>query len=94
MRIKFKRIGIFILLFVTLAGSFCYTFRNEIKAHFIPSFEQLGEIHIHIQNDTCYVSSKLVATNKSIFKIGIDTIKYKVALFNKTYQPKRKVHWN
>lgn len=79
------RTSIFLLLLTTISAGLVYIFRDRLKAHFIPTIEQVGDITIKVENDTCYVSSKLSALNKTSFKIEIDTIKYKVTLFNKTY---------
>lgn len=85
METKVKRIGAIVLISAMILSSIAYCFRNKIKKYFIPTVEQIGDIHIKIRNDTCYVSSKLSANNKSFLNIEIDTIKYKVALFNKIY---------
>lgn len=85
MESKLKRIGGFILISVMILSSIIYLFRVKIKKYFIPTVEQIGDINIQVRNDTCYVSSKLTAHNKSFLNIEIDTIKYKVTLFNKIY---------
>lgn len=82
---KAKRISIVILIILAIAGSTIYWFHDSIKAHFIPTVEQIGDIIIKVENDTCYVSSKLTAKNNSFLNIEIDTIKYKVSMFNKVY---------
>jgi LEA14-like dessication related protein len=82
---KIKRIGSVILISILILSSFVFFFRSKIKNYFIPEIEQTGDIQIIIRNDTCYVSSKITANNKSFLNIEIDTIKYKVSLFNKTY---------
>lgn len=82
---KTKTIIFVILIILLIAGGVLYYFRDSIKAHFIPTVEQIGDIHIKVENDTCYVSSKLTAKNKSFLNIEIDTLKYKVSMFNKTY---------
>lgn len=85
MKNKIKRIGIFILVFAIIAGGVIFIFRTQIIARFIPDVEQIGDIHIKVKNDTSYVSSKLIVKNKSFLKIEIDTLKYKIFLFNKAY---------
>ena len=85
MKAKIKRISIFIFVVAVIVTGCLYIFRDKIKAHFIPSVEQIGDINIRVENDTCYVSSKLMAKNKSFLEIKIDTIKYKVSMFDKTY---------
>lgn len=68
-----------------VAGGIFYCLRDSIKAHYIPTVEQIGDLDIKVKNDTCYLSSKLTVRNNSFLKIEIDTIKYKVLMFNKTY---------
>ena len=85
-----KKIIAFILVLVIISAGIIYTYHTDIKTHFIPTIQQTGDIDIKVENDTCYVSSKLIATNSSFLKIGIDTLKYKVSLFNKTYIQSKK----
>src|ERR1035437_2449476 len=85
MKNKIKRIGIFLLVFAIMVGGVIFIFRTQIIARFIPVVEQIGDIHIKVKNDTSYVSSKLIVKNKSFLKIEIDTLKYKISLFNKAY---------
>jgi len=85
MKKKLKYAGIIILAIVIVAGGLIYIFRAKIIAHFIPKVEQTGAIDIKVKNDTLYVSSKLLVKNKTFLKIGIDTLKYNVSLFGKTY---------
>lgn len=80
-----KRISFLILAIAIIAGGALYALRAQIKAQFIPTVEQIGDVNIRVENDTCYVSSKLTAKNKSFLRINIDTIKYKVSMFNKIY---------
>jgi LEA14-like dessication related protein len=47
--------------------------------------QQIGEVQLNIKNDTIIASSKLTVKNKSFLKIKIDTLSYKLSLFNKTY---------
>ncbi len=47
--------------------------------------KEIGEISIVVKNDTSYVGAKLVVQNKTFLKIEIDTIDYKISLFDKTY---------
>lgn len=90
MNTKTKRISLFILIILILTGVIIYLYRIQLREHFIPTIEQTGDIHINVENDTCYISSKLIATNKSFFKIGFDTIKYKVSMANKIYLQNQK----
>lgn len=85
MKYKIKYIGISILVFVFTSAMMVFIFRVKIKARFMPLVEQTGDIHIKIKNDTSYISTKLVVRNRSFIKIHINTIKYKVSLFNKIY---------
>ena len=85
MKYKIKRIGVFILGLVILAGGFIFIFRARVIMHYMPVVEQIGEIHIKVKNDTAYISSQLTVKNKSFLKIKIDTIKYKISLFSTTY---------
>jgi LEA14-like dessication related protein len=91
MKTKIKRLGIFILVIVIITGGVIFIFRARIIAHFIPAVEQIGVIDIKVKNDTSYISSKLAVKNKSFLKIEIDTIKYKVSLFDKTYLQRQKL---
>jgi len=90
MKNKIKRISIFIVLLILISGGVFFIFRTQVIAHFIPNVEQIGDIHIQIKNDTSYISSKLIVKNKSFIKIEIDTIKYKIELFHKTYLQNQK----
>src|SRR5687767_6018532 len=85
-----KRISIVILALIIIAWVSLYAFRAKIISNYMPVVEQMGEIHIQIKNDTSYVSSKLSVENKSFIKINIDTIKYKVLLFDQVYLQNQK----
>ena len=85
MKHKIKYIGISLLIFVFASAVMVFVFRAKIKARFMPEVEQTGDIHIKIKNDTSFISTKLVVKNRSFIKIHINTIKYKVSLFNKIY---------
>ena len=80
-----KRLSILLIFLVIISGALIFLFRTKLLAHFIPTVKQLGEVYINVKNDTSYIKSKLTVTNKSFLTLGVDTIKYKVALFNKTY---------
>lgn len=60
-------------------------FRSQLIAHYSPAVEQIGEIKIKATNDSCLISSRLTVENRAFFDIKMDTIKYKVSVFNKTY---------
>ncbi|MBI5539449.1 MAG: LEA type 2 family protein [Bacteroidia bacterium] len=74
-----------IIAFLLICGTVLFVFRKKIVEHFIPTVQQIGEIHVVVKNDTAYINSKLVVRNKSFYKIKIDSIKYKVSLFDKVY---------
>jgi LEA14-like dessication related protein len=76
---------IFILSLLIIAAVVIYVCRKKILAHYIPVVEQTGIIRIKIKNDTSYMSSALIVKNLSFLKINIDSIKYKISLFGKTY---------
>jgi LEA14-like dessication related protein len=85
MKNKIKHISLFVLALAIITGGIIFIFRKPIIMHFMPVVEQIGDIHIKVKNDTSYVSSILTVENKSFLKIEIDTLKYKVSLFDKTY---------
>lgn len=82
---KTKNKSNILIIILIISGGIFYCFLDSIKAYFIPTIEQIGAIKIKIEKDTCYLSSKLTIQNKSFLEIKIDTIKYKVSLFNKAY---------
>ena len=86
-----KHISLFSLFLAIVAGGIILVFRTAIVKHFMPAVEQIGDIHIVVKNDTSYVSAILTVENKSFLKIGIDTLKYKVSLFDKTYLKNKKL---
>ena len=90
MKSTIKRISIFILSAIIVGAVIVFVFRERIAARFIPAVEQFGEMHIQVKNDTSYLSSKLIITNRSFLKINIDSLKYKIKLFGKTYLQNRK----
>jgi LEA14-like dessication related protein len=85
MKKALARIGIFILIITIVTGGCFFILRTSIINYFIPEVEQIGDINIKVKNDTSYISSKLVVKNGSFLKIEIDTLKYKISLFNKVY---------
>lgn len=90
MKNKILYICVFILAIAVIAGGVVFIFRGKIVEHYLPVVEQIGDIHIKIKNDTSYINSKLTVKNKSFLKIKIDTIKYKISLFEKTYLQSQK----
>ncbi len=91
MKNKIKRLSIFILSLLIVSGGVIFIFHDKITTHFIPAIEQIGDLHIQIKNDTAYITSKLTAKNKSFLRIKVDTLKYKITLFNKTYLQNKKL---
>ncbi len=85
MKNNIKRFILVILIFILIAGTTFFIFRKKIIARFTPQIEQFGDIHILVKNDTSFISSKLVIKNRSFLKITMDTIRYKVSLFDKQY---------
>lgn len=83
MQIKNNRVAIFILAILLVVIGVFFIFHKKIIAHFIPVVEQVGDIYLEIKDDTTYVNSKLVVQNRSFLKIEIDSIKYKISLFEK-----------
>lgn len=74
------------MLLLLIVFTICFfLYRERIISHYRPGIKQVGAIRIDIKNDTSYISSKLEIKNNVFFKIDIDTIKYKIDLFNKTY---------
>lgn len=84
MKNRIKIVSILIASLFIVSG-ILFVFRKQIKLYLFPNVAQIGEVTIRIENDTAYVISKLSATNKSPFKIKIDSIKYTIALINKVY---------
>lgn len=87
---KINYIIFFILITGIIISGIIFIFRTEVLSHYIPAVEQIGDVHVKVEKDTCYISSELSVRNKSFLRIGVDTIKYKVALFNKTYLQSQK----
>lgn len=85
MKSKLLKIGLIAVVLLLIAGAVVFVYQKEIAAYFIPKVEQVGDIEIKIKNDTSYVTAKLVVRNSSFLKIELDTIKYKIALFDTTY---------
>ncbi|MDZ4664765.1 MAG: LEA type 2 family protein [Bacteroidota bacterium] len=80
-----KYIAISILSLVVIVAVFTFTFRKKIAKRIIPEVTQQGIIHVEVENDTSIISAILLIRNKTFLKIHIDTIKYGVSLFNKSY---------
>jgi LEA14-like dessication related protein len=83
-----KSIKISALIFLSLVAvcsASVYIFRSELIRYYAPEIEQVGEIDIRVTKDTSFISSKLTVMNRSCLFIQMDTLKYKVSLFEKTY---------
>lgn len=85
MKKKLKYISIFLLVSTLIIAGVVFFFRHQLIKHYAPAVKEIGDISIVVKNDTSYVSAKLVVQNNSFLKIAIDTLDYKISLFNKTY---------
>lgn len=85
MKSKWMRFLVIVLLLLIVLGASIYFYRAQLIAYYLPKVEQIGDLNIEVDNDTSYIQSKLKISNNSFLKIGVDTIKYKVKLFDKTY---------
>lgn len=90
MKNKIKKIAFIIITLIVIVGVILFVFRKKIVEHFVPAVEQIDDINIFVKNDTTYINSKLAVKNKSFLKIEIDSIKYKVSLFDKVYLQNQK----
>lgn len=66
-------------------GSVLYFYRVQLLKRYIPTVHKVGNMKMSIINDTTFVSAKIAVKNNVFLKINIDTIKYKVSLFDKVY---------
>lgn len=82
---KTKKVLIFFLVLLILSAAVLFIFRKRLIEHYTPEVEQLGTLSVNMKNDTSYVTTALVVTNKLFFKIDVDSIKYRVEWFDKTY---------
>lgn len=85
MKNKWKWFFFIILVLLFSVAGYLYNYKDKLIARYIPKLEQIGDLEINVGDDTTYIHSKLVIENNSFLKIGVDTIKYQVSLFNKTY---------
>ncbi len=85
MKKALKYISIFFLIFLLVFASSVFIFRSRIITHYRPEIKQVGIIYINIKGDTSYINSKLEIKSNVFFRINVDTIKYKIDLFEKTY---------
>lgn len=82
---KTKNVLISFLVLIILSAAILFIFRSRLIEYYTPEVEQLGTISVDMKNDTSYVTTALVVTNKLFFKIDVDSIKYRVEWFDKTY---------
>lgn len=73
-----------IILFSGICLVTLYHYRVAIISYIVPDVTS-DTINIVIKNDTAYVHTKLIAKNKSIIPLQIDSIKYKIGLMHKVY---------
>lgn len=85
-KIKYTFFAITAICILGVLGGFFL--RKKIASRYIPQVEQVGTIHVHLHSDTSYIKLQLAVTNQSFLRIEIDTLVYKISLFNKTYLQK------
>ncbi len=85
MKNKTKPIVLSILIATIIAVGITYIFKSKITSGFIPDIEQSGPIFIKIIKDTAYVKSKLLLKNNTLLNIKIDSVHYKISIYNKTH---------
>lgn len=75
-----------IAVILALCGVGFYFFSNPKKALniIIPESEKLNNIHVRFSRDTAYIDLQIYIKNKSLFKLDIDSIVYKVKLDTST----------
>src|SRR5580704_13638982 len=81
----FKFILIIFLSLLILFFIIIFTFPEKAVTYFVPDITQVNNIEADIKKDTAYITTKLVAKNYSFFSINMDSLKYRVSFFNKTY---------
>ncbi len=79
------RLLLAILVVIILAGAVLFFFKDRWIKDYTPTVEQIGEIDIRVRNDTSFVKTKMVIHNRSMIEISIDTMKYKVSMFDVNY---------
>lgn len=90
MKNKLIRILLVLIALISLLAGGIYFFRKELIRNYTPGIEQIGKLEIVVDDDTTYIQTKLLITNKSAISIGVDTITYKISLFNKIYLDNKK----
>ncbi len=86
-----KRWIIFTALFLIIGAGIVFIFFNPKKGLklVLPDLDDISLVKTTIKNDTAYIGIDMVLENKSIFKLDIDTLSYKITLadsllFNET----------
>lgn len=71
-----------VVIVLGLLGVGFYLFFNPKKALniILPEGEKLNNIHVNFSNDTAYITLETYIKNKSIFKLNLDSLVYKVKL--------------
>jgi LEA14-like dessication related protein len=78
-------------MLLIISVGFAFIFRGDIITRFRPEIRQYGAVHINMTEDTTYIYSKLEITSRTCFKLKVDTIKYKVTLFDQPFLEKKDV---
>lgn len=86
---KRYKVLIAVLLFLGISIGVLYHYRIAIVSYIVPELTN-DTINIVIENDTAYINTKVIAKNKSIIPLQIDSIKYKIKLMNKVYLKEEK----
>jgi len=81
---KRYKVLIFIFLILLIGLAFLFRYRVAIVSQIVPIIKN-DTIHIAINNDTAFVHTTLYAQNKTFIPTKIDSLKYRIALFNKVY---------
>ncbi|MBC7694625.1 MAG: LEA type 2 family protein [Burkholderiales bacterium] len=77
---------VLLIVIISIAGYFWVKSHPEkLRTLVLPEIEQINEVDIQAKNDTAFINSKMIAFNKSFFSLKIDSIKYKISLFDKVY---------
>lgn len=79
-KVRYILLSVFILFAILI--SCVFIFKPQLISHYRPEIKQTGIIHINMLDDTTYINSKLEITSKTFFKLRVDTIKYKIVLFD------------
>lgn len=86
-----KRMLILILALLLILAVVVFLYRKQIIGHYVPEFEQKGEIQLEMKNDSVYLKSVISIRNKAFFRISLDSVFYKVSIHDQLYLKKEKV---